>query len=65
MIAIMSLLYTGGPRLGDFEAGLTAAWWGVQPSLVINGILALVTTGVFHKYFIKMKGEFVRVENTT
>lgn len=65
MIAIMSLLYIGGPRLGDFEAGLTAAWWGVQPSLVINGILALVTTGVFHKYFLKMKGEFARVENTT
>jgi MFS family permease len=65
MVGIMMLLNTGGPRLGDFEAGLTAAWWGVQPSLVINGILALVTTGVFHKYFIKMKGEFVRVENTT
>jgi MFS family permease len=65
MIAIMSLLYIGGPRLGDFEAGLTAAWWGVQPSLVINGVLALVTTGVFHKYFLKMKGEFAQVENTT
>jgi hypothetical protein len=62
MVAVMSLLYIGGPRLGDFEAGVTAAWWGIRPSLVINGILALATTGVFHKYFSKMHKEFLIVE---
>ncbi len=63
MTAFMSLFYIGGPRLGDFEAGMTAAWLGIQPSLVINGVLALVTTGVFHKYFAGMKKEFLDVEN--
>ncbi|MBP6994285.1 MFS transporter [Candidatus Woesebacteria bacterium] len=63
MTAVMSLFYIGGPRLGDFEAGMTAAWLGIQPSLVINGVLALVTTGVFHKYFAGMKKEFLDVEN--
>lgn len=64
MVAVMSLLYIGGPRLGDFEAGVTAAWWGIRPSLVINGLLALATTGIFHKYFSKIKNEFARIENT-
>lgn len=63
MVAIMSLLYIGGPRLGDFEAGMTAAWFGIQSSLVLNGILALITTGIFHKYFASVRGEFENVEN--
>jgi MFS family permease len=62
MVAIMSLLYIGGPRLGDFESGVTAAWWGIQPSLVINGILALATTSIFHKYFSKIHKEFLILE---
>lgn len=64
MVAIMSLLYIGGPRLGDFESGVTAAWWGIRPSLVINGILALATTGIFNKYFSKTKKEFAKVEKS-
>ena len=62
MVAIMSLLYIGGPRLGDFEAGVTAAWWGIRPSLVVSGILALATAGIFHKHFAKMKNDFSKVE---
>lgn len=62
MIAVISLFFVGGPRLGDFEAGLTGALWGLRPSLVINGILALVTTGIFHVYFLKIKDEFKKLE---
>ncbi|HEX8456528.1 MAG TPA: MFS transporter [Pyrinomonadaceae bacterium] len=38
--------YTSGPKLGDAEAGLVAALFGVRASIVSGGILCVVGTAV-------------------
>jgi hypothetical protein len=36
--AVNSMFTTGGPRLGQFESGLTAAWWGAEASALVGGL---------------------------
>jgi MFS family permease len=37
------LVSSAGPALGDFESGLVARWIGVQPTIVLGGLLAVVS----------------------
>jgi hypothetical protein len=41
MTAVNSIFTTGGPRLGQFEAGLTASWWGPVGATLVGGLLVL------------------------
>jgi len=34
-------------ELGQFESGLTAAWFGTVPAVVFGGVAALVVTGLW------------------
>lgn len=43
---IFILVVTGGPRLGDFEAGLVAAWFTPTTSVVTGGLACIVGAGV-------------------
>jgi MFS family permease len=36
--AVNSMFTTGGPRLGQFESGLTATWWGAEASALVGGL---------------------------
>jgi len=38
MTAVNSVFTTGGPRLGQFESGVTAAWWGAEASALVGGL---------------------------
>jgi hypothetical protein len=40
------LVVTGGPRLGDFEAGLVAAWFTPTISVVSGGLACIVGAGI-------------------
>lgn len=42
MNAVHILVVTGGPRLGDFEAGLVAQWFGATTSVVSGGLACVV-----------------------
>jgi MFS family permease len=43
--AIHILVVTGGPRLGDLEAGLVAQWFSPTVSIVSGGLLCIVGAG--------------------
>jgi hypothetical protein len=46
MSQIFILVVTGGPRLGDFEAGLVATWFTPTISVVSGGVACIVGAGV-------------------
>ncbi|MCL6636268.1 MAG: MFS transporter [Peptococcaceae bacterium] len=43
MTALSMLFFMGGPQLGEFEAGLVAAWVGAPLSVVIGGLGCLAS----------------------
>jgi MFS family permease len=44
--ALNIMVVTGGPRLGDFEAGLVAGAFGAAASVILGGLACVVGTGV-------------------
>jgi MFS family permease len=38
-------------QLGEFESGVTAAWWGVVPAVVVGGIGTLLVAALFIRLF--------------
>ena len=49
--AVNSVFIGASNELGEFESGVTAAWWGVVPSVVIGGMATLVVGGVWTRLF--------------
>jgi hypothetical protein len=43
---IFILVVSGGPRLGDFEAGIVAAWFTPTISVVAGGLACVLGAGV-------------------
>lgn len=41
MTAVNSVFTTGGPRLGQFEAGVTASWWGAEGAALAGGLVTV------------------------
>ena len=47
MTSVNMIFFTGGPQLGELEAGVVANVWGAPLSVVTGGIACLLaTTGV-------------------
>ena len=53
--AVNIMVVTGGPRLGDIEAGLAAAAFGVVPSIVLGGAACLAGTALVAALFPQMR----------
>jgi predicted MFS family arabinose efflux permease len=49
--AVNSLFVSASNQLGEFRAGLMAAWLGTIPAVVVGGIGALVVVLVFSRVF--------------
>lgn len=49
------MVVTGGPRLGDVEAGLVAGVVGPAPSIVVGGLACLVGTGAVAAWFPSLR----------
>lgn len=49
--AVNALVVGTSNQLGDFEAGLTAAWWGARPAVVVGGIGTLCVCALWIRWF--------------
>jgi MFS family permease len=53
---IFILVVTGGPRLGDFEAGMVAAWFTPTLSVVSGGLACIVGSGIVALAYPELRG---------
>ncbi len=49
--AVNGLFIGASNQLGEFESGVTAAWFGTVPAVVMGGVGTLLVTGVWMKLF--------------
>ena len=49
--AVNALFIGSSNQLGEFESGVTAAWFGTVPSVVIGGIGTLVVVALWMRWF--------------
>jgi len=54
--AVNAVFIGASNELGEFESGITAAWWGVVRSVVIGGVATLVVAGVWSRLFPQLSG---------
>ena len=52
--AVNAVFIGASNELGEFESGVTAAWFGLVPSVVIGGLATLGVTGLFMRLFPQM-----------
>lgn len=61
--SIDMIFYMGGPLLGETEAGVTAHWFGVMPSVVIGGIATMIIVSLIYLYVPKLRNYDTHVLN--
>lgn len=49
VVSINMIFFSGGPQLGQLEAGLAAAWLGAPASIAIGGLGAVISTMMIAK----------------
>jgi MFS family permease len=53
--AVSSVFIGASNELGEFESGVTAAWWGVVPAVVVGGIGAIAAAALFAYLFPQLR----------
>ena len=49
--AVNSIFIGASNQLGEFESGITAAWWGAVASVAVGGVAVLAVAGLWWKWF--------------
>jgi predicted MFS family arabinose efflux permease len=49
--AVNSMFIGASNELGEFESGLTAAWWGLVPAVLVGGLATLLVAAVWSRWF--------------
>jgi len=49
--AVNAVFIGASNELGEFESGLTAAWWGLKPAVVVGGVLGVTIAGLWMRWF--------------
>jgi predicted MFS family arabinose efflux permease len=49
--AVNSMFIGASNELGEFESGLTAAWWGLESAVVIGGAMTLCVVVLWSTFF--------------
>jgi MFS family permease len=51
-VSAVNMLFIGASNeLGEFESGVTAAWFGTVPAVVVGGIGTLIVVGLWMRFF--------------
>ena len=53
--AVESVFIGASNELGEFESGVTAAWFGVVPAVVLGGLGTLVVVGLWARIFPQLR----------
>ena len=53
--AVNSLFIGTSNQLGEFESGVTAAWFGVVPSVIIGGVGTLIVVALWRRWFPELE----------
>ena len=51
MSAVNSVFIGASNELGEFESGMTAAWFGLVPAIVVGGIATLLVSVLWARVF--------------
>jgi MFS family permease len=54
--AVNSIFIGASNQLGEFESGVTAAWWGAVASVVVGGVGTLVVVAAWFRWFPSLAG---------
>jgi hypothetical protein len=49
--AVNSVFIGTSNQLGEFESGVTAAWFGTVPAVVLGGVCTLLVAGLWMRLF--------------
>ncbi len=49
--AVNSVFIGASNEVGEFESGVTAAWWGVVPAVVVGGVATIVVAATWTRLF--------------
>ncbi|MFO1377103.1 MAG: MFS transporter [Steroidobacteraceae bacterium] len=49
--AVNSVFIGASNELGEFESGLTAAWWGLVPAVVVGGLASVAVAFLWARWF--------------
>ena len=53
--AVSSVFIGASNEIGEFESGITAAWWGVVPAVVIGGVGTVLIAAIFAKLLPQLR----------
>lgn len=49
--AVNAMFIGASNELGEFESGVTAAWWGIVPAVVVGGVATLAVAALWARWF--------------
>jgi len=56
-VSAVSAVFIGASNeLGEFESGVTAAWWGLRPAVVVGGVASVAIAGLWARWFPELRG---------
>ena len=56
-VTAVSSVFTGASNeIGEFESGITAAWWGVVPAVVVGGVGTVLIAALFATLLPQLRG---------
>jgi hypothetical protein len=49
--AVNAVFIGASNELGEFESGVTAAWWGLKPAVVVGGLASMAIAAIWSRGF--------------